>query len=222
MSYSRAWWLGLATATPPPGTRKPWTSDMMQNALINIPDFSQVIEGSFTLEFHFRLAANFNAVYTAEGRNVFQLLGNYYGYFVWDSGEIPAGRVATNELPGTFGNGGTNHIALVSDADTLTRYIYIDGQLIYTQGVSSSESARFISNGYGGSNNFAFTNYAGPMGEVRYWAKVRSQAEIQDTMNSTLSGYYPTLLGCWRCDERGPIGTQVRDRSGNNYHGFIS
>lgn len=222
MSYLRAWWLGMAAATPPPGTRKPWTSDMLQNALISIPDFSQVIEGSFTLEFHFRLTTNFNAAYVAEGRNVFQLLGNYYGYFVWDSGEIPAGRVATNELPPTFGYGGTSHIALVSDADTLTRYIYIDGQLIYTQGVSSSESARFISNGYGGSNTLTLTNYAGPMGEVRYWAKVRSQAEIQDTMTSTLSGYYPSLLGCWRCDERGPSGTQVRDRSGNNYHGFIS
>jgi len=71
--------------------------------------------------------------------------------------------------------------------------------------------------GRGRENNVAFR---GQLTELRVWDTVRSQAEIQNTMNYRLTGSEDNLLAYWPLNEG--EGSSVKDRSPNSHDGTIS
>jgi hypothetical protein len=91
------------------------------------------------------------------------------------------------------------HIA--GSYDGATWRLYHNGDLLaqadrpYGAGVGSADWA--IGAGGGGATNF----FQGGIDEVRLWRFARTQAQIQATMNTTLTGNEPGLRGYWRFDE---------------------
>lgn len=55
--------------------------------------------------------------------------------------------------------------------------------------------------------------WSGKLTEVRLWNKVRSQAEIRDTLFVAMSRGRPNLMACWRCSP-----TELTDYSGRERH----
>ena len=61
--------------------------------------------------------------------------------------------------------------------------------------------------------------YGGLLDDVRIWSTARSQAEIQATMNSVLTGSEANLTACYRIDETS--GTTLTDSAGNDNNGTL-
>jgi hypothetical protein len=112
-----------------------------------------------------------------------------------------------------------HHVVFQADFENQIRRIYIDGVLVATAGGVPNT---YPQGGFFGPDNLYLTFVQGGMGEVRYWNYARTVDQINATRNVALSGPQPGLVAVWRCDERGAPGTPVLDRSGNNFHGFIS
>ena len=205
----------------------PWTAAMAQNAQITLTNFARLMgSGTYTFEFWMAPAGNTGTAYSAQigdGQdNRFSSHIPYDGTIFFDSGVISApgaaGRLTLGGPAGFYS--GFHHIVYQNDFENNFRRVYIDGILRASANVAPIPYVGDYGNG--APNSLYLTNQQGPMGEVRYWNYARTQQQIQDTMNASFSGGRPGLLGCWRCDERGPSGTVVLDRSGNNRHGIIS
>lgn len=63
------------------------------------------------------------------------------------------------------------------------------------------------------------TFYDGRLDEVRIWNVGHTVAQIQSTMNQTIAGAAPNLVGCWRLDASS--GQGVFDSSASVAHGFL-
>ncbi|MDY0081878.1 MAG: LamG-like jellyroll fold domain-containing protein [Ignavibacteriaceae bacterium] len=113
------------------------------------------------------------------------------------------------------------HIAATYNSSTGTASIYINGVLDTSKNVGSTVSN---SNGnlYYGFNPVRGDNVApfkGIIDEVRIWNIARTESEIQSTMNQTLNGNEPGLVGYWKFDEG--TGTITYDATGNHNDGTI-
>lgn len=134
------------------------------------------------------------------------------------NGYVDAGYQLTTTLPA----GSWSHIALTYDG-TIYKF-YINGALVdsYTGGIQFQNLATKIYFGNG------FTNFwNGSMDEARVWSTARTQAEIQQFMNSELVGTESGLLSYFNFNEGTANGNNtalisVTDSSSNNVSGSIN
>lgn len=111
------------------------------------------------------------------------------------------------------------HVALVSAGKGgFLKAIYINGVEV-TKVTTASDGAS--TTGTTGLTIGKWDNlyHKGAVDEFRIWNKVRTQAEIQASMNSSLNGPQANLKGYWKFDEA--TGTTTADASGNNFTGTL-
>jgi len=118
---------------------------------------------------------------------------------------------------GKFTDTDWHHWSCVYDQQRQQQIIYRDGQL---------EACRQPAN-YQGTGNFyigalkgtsAF--FEGQLADLRIWQEVRTPQEIQDAMNSRLTGNESGLMAYWPLDEG--EGTTIKDKTGNGNDGTIT
>ena len=119
---------------------------------------------------------------------------------------------AAPSATGTLQTGAWQHVAGVFDGSEIR--IYLNGGLVgsVAQPGSSGGVAQVIV-GYWGSG------FAGLMDEVRVWDVVRSQAQIQATMGSILTGSEAGLQAYWRFEETS--GQTLNDATPNGRNGTL-
>lgn len=114
------------------------------------------------------------------------------------------------------------HIAGTYDQGYLS--LYIDGQLVSRTALTSP----IYYGNHGFSLGMAYNSFyypgmsyfKGAMDELRIWNYARSQAEIDSSMNSKLTGKEPGLVGYWNFDQNASD-TYVLDRTGNGNNGEL-
>ncbi|MCG8403716.1 MAG: M6 family metalloprotease domain-containing protein [Phycisphaerales bacterium] len=115
--------------------------------------------------------------------------------------------------------GGWHHIAGVYSVGGGFARIYVDGVLKNEQTpigpLEYSNADLFIGNGTS-LNQEAFH---GAIDEIRIWNVARSQQDILDSMNDSLAGNEPGLVGYWRFNEGS--GQQTADFSPNGNNGTL-
>jgi parallel beta-helix repeat protein len=97
------------------------------------------------------------------------------------------------------------HVAGTYDGDKLKIYVNgkFDGEISHTNGVFTSDVDVMIG-GYGPTTPVTMPwnrHFNGSIDEVRIWNVVRTQAEIQETMNTTLEGNETGLVGYFSFDD---------------------
>ena len=112
------------------------------------------------------------------------------------------------------------HVAATYDGSTAK--LYINGVLDTSKSVSSSarNSAGVL---YLAHNPDRFDNnsaFKGVIDEFRIWNTARTESEIQSTMNQSLNGNEPGLVGYWKFDEG--HGVTTADATNNGNDGAIS
>lgn len=134
---------------------------------------------------------------------------------------IDISTTSTNKVP----LGAWTHVAVVRDVSAKTYTFIINGSAELSQSYSYNPTGGSISTlTFSGNGNFAID---GTMDEIRIWNIVRTQAEIQASMGTTLTGSESGLVGYWRFDELEDLGVDgggnddVRDFSGNGNNGDL-
>jgi hypothetical protein len=158
-----------------------------------------------------------------------------YGFFINSTGQADRRRVVvsihTDDGPDYFedevGDGILEyyqwyHVAVVYDGSNVTTYINgeLNGQAALTGSLRQNDKKLTI----GGTIHTNGDTINGSIDEVRIWSTARTQADIQDTMDKSLSGDEPYLVGYWNFDiiedldvgEDGP--DDYFDYSGNGNH----
>jgi len=115
------------------------------------------------------------------------------------------------------------HIAAVYNLSDMRLYINgkLDNWMVRTGTIPSNTRAVLIGAKRVGSTTPEVFNqgFDGSMDEVRVWAAVRTETQIQNNMCKKLQGTQTELRGYWRFDE--PYGLTVPDYSGNDNYGSI-
>ncbi|MBI2417394.1 MAG: VCBS repeat-containing protein [Ignavibacteriales bacterium] len=199
-------------------------SFMRLTSYLNIPSFSWAAGGPITIEF-WNFVTNVDlqdlpAVKIGNGT-----LGNTVAAYVpwldrnlyWDYGDPNnSGRIAANYQ--SYMDQWT-HVALVSGGNAGSfRGIYLNGVLVAAIGASDGPDIALTNLKIGGANN-AYS-HTGNMDDFRIWNTVRSQAEIQGSMSTTLAGTEPGLMGYWRFDEG--AGLIANDATQHNNSGTLT
>ncbi len=118
---------------------------------------------------------------------------------------------------------GWHHTALVQGY-TSGLTLYLDGQSVSTD--SDSHSGGVI-NAIGndltlGSSSGTLGFFDGQMDEVRIWNMARTEAEIQSTILTGLTGNEPGLIAYYKFDQTDPLITVLPDRSINTNEGALT
>jgi len=105
------------------------------------------------------------------------------------------------------------HLAATYDGTTMRFYENgaLQGDSVCAFAVNTVTPLRFGS--IADNLNFFFN---GELDEVRVWNVARTQAEIQSTMNTTLTGNETGLVGYWRFDQSGTVTTAYAQIGGYN------
>jgi hypothetical protein len=106
------------------------------------------------------------------------------------------------------------HVAATYDGSTIK--LLIDGTLDASTTASGSLLANTDNLDIGQKSELGFDSSTGFTDEVRVWNIARTQKEIQATMNTTLVGNEPGLVGYWNFDD----GT-ADDLTANGNHGTL-
>lgn len=106
------------------------------------------------------------------------------------------------------------HVAATYDGSTIK--LLINGTEEASKTASGSLLASTDALNIGQKSQDGFDSSIGFTDEVRVWNIARTQAEIQATMNTTLIGNEPGLVGYWNFDD----GT-ANDRTANGNHGTL-
>ena len=149
------------------------------------------------------------------------LYSNSNTYF--DSGNLDAGGRLSFPNPQAW-QAATIHIALQADATNNQMRWYANGVLFaqvnsFSTFTGEASFDLLIGDGAG--------KLQGTMSEFRIWNYLRTPGQLQEGMQVSFGTPRVGLLACWRLGEAGgtdayaSAGTQVLDRSGNNYHGII-
>ncbi|MDP5339493.1 MAG: LamG domain-containing protein, partial [Nodularia sp. (in: cyanobacteria)] len=101
---------------------------------------------------------------------------------------------------GTLETGKFNHVAVTYSGSVIS--FYINGQPAGTGNIgvggSADKTTNVLIGAYYHQYNPTAGFFKGKIAEVRIWNKTRTQAEIQSTMNQSLSGTEANLVGYWR------------------------
>jgi hypothetical protein len=106
------------------------------------------------------------------------------------------------------------HVAATYDGSTIK--LLINGNLDASTAASGSLLANTDNLNIGQKSQPGFDSSTGFTDEVRVWNIARTEAQIQATMNTTLTGNEPGLVGYWNFDD----GT-ANDRTANGNHGTL-
>jgi hypothetical protein len=143
------------------------------------------------------------------------------GTLYWDHGDLTkANTQARIDVDASYLLNQWTHFELTVSKERNARAILSNGERLryfgeYERFVPTDES--FFIGGFPGGN----LNYPGLLGEVRVWETARTYEQIRATSDRVLAGPQPGLLACWRLDDNVPVGGQILDRSGNNFHGIL-
>jgi hypothetical protein len=106
------------------------------------------------------------------------------------------------------------HVAMTYSTHRKAVHWFIDGRMLekkeYDQPFleTERENPEDLYIGYGPTGNDEFAN--GYFDEVRIWKVERTPEQIADSMNSSLPGDTPGLIGCWKFDElEGPLASST-------------
>ncbi|MCG8356302.1 MAG: Ig-like domain-containing protein [Kiloniellales bacterium] len=109
------------------------------------------------------------------------------------------------------------HVAGTFDGDT--ERLYVNGQLVNERSGVSFRPSNWMTAGaitfFNGQQAF----FSGEIDEIRFWDFARTAEEIQETMDRSLTGTEPGLVGYWRMDEG--TGQEVGDLSPSNVTGIL-
>ncbi|KPA18019.1 Pentaxin, partial [Candidatus Magnetomorum sp. HK-1] len=119
----------------------------------------------------------------------------------------------------TYTDNNWHHWAVVYDSFSKTQIIYQDGFEVAkrTAIANYSGTGDLIIGRYGPTDDLHFN---GKIDELRIWNIVRTQLQIQENMNTTISGAESTLLAYYRFNQSS--GSTLSDLSGNNYNGTLN
>ncbi|OGV88203.1 MAG: hypothetical protein A3K19_27840 [Lentisphaerae bacterium RIFOXYB12_FULL_65_16] len=117
------------------------------------------------------------------------------------------------KVSGTLPTGAWAHVAGTYDGAWLR--LYVNGSLVsstaYSGGITHSTSPLLIGKGAGGGYE-----WNGLIDEVRVWSVARGASDIQASMNSSLTGTEPGLVGYWRFNGT-PRGSSAGGNNGTLY-----
>jgi len=148
----------------------------------------------------------------------FQLYGSKIGFSI--NGNNPTDFVST----ATVATNTWTHVAVVYQKSSATAKLYINGSLSQTMNYTTAVNLTSqVSNiGSWGASRY----FSGSIDELRIWNLARTQTEIYDAMNSSLSSQ-SGLVANYTFNQGVAGGantsiTQATDGSGNGYHGTLS
>jgi hypothetical protein len=112
------------------------------------------------------------------------------------------------------------HIAATYNGSTAKLYVngVLDTFKTVSAGVNNSSGNLFI--GFNPDRFDVVAPFKGIIDEFRIWNTARTESDIQSTMNQTLNGNEPGLIGYWKFDEG--AGSTTADETSNGNNGTIS
>ncbi len=127
--------------------------------------------------------------------------------------------LSNGDLQGTtnVNDGNWHHISAVFDGST--KYLYVDGELDASAAVTGSISTNNALVYLGENSENTGRYYGGLMDEVRIWNIARTQTEIQDNMNTELTGSENGLVAYYKFDNTS--GNYFYDHTGNGNLGIL-
>jgi hypothetical protein len=164
---------------------------------------ADIVESDYTVEFWFRTEDPNAGLYCVVDQNLgggghdrhLHLVGGNIRVRTW-SGEGTKVSTGLNLADGKW-----HHLAHVLGADAEGQKIYIDGEVVVEQSKDLSNFDWQKHLNFGFSNDAASQYLVGEMDELRVWEVVRTEEEIKDNMNKTLTGDEDLLFAYYRFDE---------------------
>ncbi|MBT6958335.1 MAG: LamG domain-containing protein, partial [Opitutae bacterium] len=164
---------------------------------------ADIVESDYTVEFWFRTEDPNAGLYCVVDQNLgggghdrhLHLVGGNIRVRTW-SGEGTKVSTGLNLADGKW-----HHLAHVLGADAEGQKIYIDGEVVVEQSKDLSNFDWQKHLNFGFSNDAASQYLVGEMDELRVWEVVRTEEEIKDNMNKTLTGDEDWLFAYYRFDE---------------------
>jgi hypothetical protein len=155
-----------------------------------------------------------NVHYISIYQNAYLVLGDWSGgsFTTWADGLNPIDMGASSLIP-TVNQ--WHHVAFVYDGTN--QYLYIDGVLDQTDPTTGAVNltTAFNQGMVIGARYTQGTQFiTGLMDEVRVWTVARSQTDIQNSMNSPLTGAEAGLVAYYQFED-GPGSSTVTDVTGN-------
>lgn len=139
--------------------------------------------------------------------------GDYKPYFqVYVGGAYVQAKVTTALTSDWY------HFAGVYNSTNL--YLYVNGVLQATVALTGNIGNSGQPLSIGSNPPGASTPWRGWVRDVRLWNIARTQAQIQDSMNSELTGTETGLIGYWKCRES--YGTKLYDSSPKANHATLT
>ena len=143
-------------------------------------------------------------------------------FLVSDNGASNATVVAESVQGLTVGT--WYHVAAVCDYSNAILRLYLNGNIIATKpipaGILNDRLTTNVSTQLGNASSSLIYGINANMDETRFWNTVRTQAEIQASMNQCLSNPQPGLVAYFKADEL--TGTTAASAVNNNFSGSLS
>ena len=154
-----------------------------------------------------------------KGLRISTNVGNYSLRAALYSGVVGSFNIVGTETD--YLDGEWHHLAFVWDGTTDTGGIklYVDGNEVDTDTAHRTYDEDSYDVHFGANAHTLSEKYDGAISEVRVWDTARTQQQIQDNMNKTLTGNETGLVGYWPM--RKGWGFVLEDMSVNNNHGII-
>jgi len=100
-----------------------------------------------------------------------------------------------------------HHVAITFNSGSANNTIvYLDGTVVLTTTITVNNQSENLVIGQGDDNIFGNQNFNGLIDEVRVWNVIRSQTEIQNSMNIELAGNESGLLAYYNFNQGVPNG----------------
>jgi len=174
----------------------------------------------FTLEAWFRTADPSNQTILVKGATS----NTIPGYWLWYNQSERRLRLSISDGASRINarsnsnlnitNNTWHHVAVSVNRDGNATF-YLNGNTVGTQSVSSLNGKSLSgSSAFQISHSNTQYSFSGDIDEVRVWDDIRSQSEIRNNKDRTVSGSSSNLIGYWRFDDSS--GTSANDETANN------
>ncbi|MCH2247167.1 MAG: Ig-like domain-containing protein [Crocosphaera sp.] len=176
-------------------------------------------ETEITHEFWFKTNSSNGGLFSVVAGNLGS--GSHDRHIYLSNGNIVT-RVWNNEVISSSGlnlaDGQWHHVAHVIGSSVGGQQIYVDGQLVASgsKTFSNFDSQDQVIIGYSADSGY----FNGEIDDVRVWNVARTQQEIQDKYQTTLTGSETGLLAYYDFDN--VIGNTATDVTGNGNNGTIN